>query len=357
MKTSCWMTLVVNIKSFLRLLKVSLVIGSLFLVLGCAKKAEVTRLQGYTMGTQYHISFVNTASVGVKTMQTDVDARLNQLNDYFSTYLDTSVISQFNQQPINQGFSVPDEFIEVLMLSKQVYQQSKQSFDPSIGPLVELWGFGKKHSTDIPSEQAIAKAKEQLNFAAIAINGNSISKTAAVQLDFSAIAKGYAVDQIAELLEAKNIENFMVEIGGEVATAGNSPRGDSWRIGIEQPENIIGKRWSTLYLNKASVATSGDYRNYYEVDGVRYSHTIDPRTAKPITHKLSSVTVVANSVGLADAWATALNVLGEVEGIALANMLGINALFIYKTEDSFAMAITGNMQHYLSPSDNLKEAK
>jgi thiamine biosynthesis lipoprotein len=186
-----------------------------------------------------------------------------------------------------------------------------------------------------------------MNFSSIEQQGNRLTKTKAVQLDFSAVAKGYGVDALAKLLRDKAVSNYMVEVGGELATLGHNSRGHKWKIGIEKPEALAGVSISVLRLNKAHVATSGDYRNYFEIDGRRYSHTIDPRTAKPINHKLSSVTVVADSVAEADAWATALSVLGEVEGLALAKQLNLAALFIYKQGDDFSITVLPEMQQYL----------
>lgn len=352
MKTLCWMTSVARPKPLWCLMKASL-LGSLLLLL-VACKAEQMQLSGHTMGTTYHISYLQEADTKSKaTIKKVITARLEAIEDSMSTYRKHSEISRFNQMPVGEILEVSKDFAAVFSMAKQVYQQSDKSFDPSIGPLVNLWGFGPKISVEsfhnTPSIEAIAKAQKLLQFNKLKLNGLLLEKTAAVYLDFSAIAKGYGVDVIAQVLKEFGLKNFMVEIGGEVATSGHSSRGDAWRIGIELPAQFTSDISGTLLLTNTHVATSGDYRNYYEVDGVRYSHTIDPRDGKPVHHKLSSVTVIHDSVALADAFATALSVLGEIEGKALADKLGLKALFIFKTEQGFDGYATQAIKPYLQP--------
>lgn len=341
-----------NLNPWLRLLKASFISSLLLLLLAC--NAQQMQLSGHTMGTTYHISYLPEAnSKSDAAIKKAITERLEAIEDSMSTYRKNSEISRFNRLSVGKSLKVSEDFAAVFSLAKQVYQQSGQSFDPSIGPLVNLWGFGPKLTVEnfqnTPSESEIAKALAQLQFDKLSMRDSRLKKTADVYLDFSAIAKGYGVDVIAEVLKTHGVKNFMVEIGGEVQTAGHSARGDAWRIGIELPQQFQSDISGTLLLTDTSVATSGDYRNYYEVDGVRYSHTIDPRNGKPVRHKLSSVTVIHDSVALADAFATALTVLGEVEGKALADKLDLKALFIYKTQQGFDAYATQAIKPYLQP--------
>ena len=341
-------------------LKAGLIVVSLFALWACADKSPVyAQMQGRIFATTYSLQFRQPAeALDVDALQAEVDARLKQLDYIFSTYKSDSELSQFNAIQSTAEGSFPEialpispEFVEVFELSKRIYTLSNGAFDPSIGPLVNLWGFGPKLSIENfqqqPSEADIENALLTLNFDQQAVYPESITKTQAIYLDFSAVAKGYAVDQLVKLLESKGIKHMMVEIGGELATRGQSSRGGNWKIGVEAPENALNKTFSVLSLSKASVATSGDYRNYFEYEGVRYSHTLDPRSGKPIHHKLASVTVVADNVAEADAWATALMVLGEQEGFLLAQKLGLNALFIMRKESGFAVAKTGEIDQYI----------
>ncbi|NRB41159.1 MAG: FAD:protein FMN transferase [Pseudomonadales bacterium] len=310
------------------------------------------KIAGPTMGTSYHITAEFPADLDSTALKAAIDQRLVDINQSMSTYIADSEISQFNHLAVQQAMSVSTDFVKVLLISKQIYQESDGAFNPTIGPLVDLWGFGPALSVENfqkkPAVEHIQAKLSQLDFTALILDVNKIRKLKPLSLDFSAVAKGYAVDEIADLLIRFNVLNYMVEIGGEVMTAGLSPRGVSWRIGIEQPSNVRGKTFKALQLNNAAVATSGDYRNYMEIDGKRYSHTIDPVTGYPVDHKLSSVTVIAKTVAVADAWATAIMVLGQDKGYQLAKSLNLAIYMIYRDGDDFAVKYTAAMQPYLA---------
>ncbi len=355
-------------------LKAKLVLASLFLCLivtACGSSSssgigDYHKIQGQIFGTTYHITYKDPSTgVNKEIISADVQKRLDQLDWIFSTYKPESELSKFNKAAPSQApIVLSPELYEVLALSQKVYQDSGKAFDPSIGPLVNIWGFGPKltleHFNHQPKPEAMATAKQQLNFDALElgklVDANKSEyfaiKSKPMTLDLSAVAKGYAVDQIMTLLKQSFIDNAMVEIGGELRTQGVNAKDKTWKIGVEKPEDLNAqgsKVSSVLYLNQASVATSGDYRNYREVGGQRLSHTIDPRTGMPVNHKLTSVTVVADSVALADAWATALMVLGEDEGLKLAQQAGIHALLIYRDGDGYNSVLVGKMSEYLSP--------
>jgi len=238
-----------------------------------------------------------------------------------STYRDDSEISRFNASAPGAWFTVSHSFYNVLSTALVVGRNSEGAYDVTVAPLVDLWGFGPGPAIDTPpSEAAIARLMERVGQDNLRLDGENlwVKKLTALSLDFSSLAKGYAVDVIANWLAQRGIDRFLVEVGGEMRMSGMSGRGDPWRIAIEQPDSSGRSVAAAVSLTDVAVATSGDYRNYFEVDGRRYSHSIDPRTGHPVAHDLVSVTVVHPSAMLADAWATALTVLGAEQGMAVA---------------------------------------
>nr|WP_305908142.1 FAD:protein FMN transferase [Methylomarinum sp. Ch1-1]MDP4520954.1 FAD:protein FMN transferase [Methylomarinum sp. Ch1-1] len=223
--------------------------------------------------------------------------------------------------------------------AKQVHEQSHGAFDVTVGPLVNLWGFGPDPMNFVaPPAEQIAEKLQVIGSEHLSLNEseNSVRKDiAALYIDLSGLAKGYAVDRVALLLEERGIRHYMVEIGGEIRLKGQNIQGEPWRIAIEKPTADSRMIQKVLPISDIAMATSGDYRNFFEVDGVRFSHTIDPRNGRPITHKLASVTVLSETSMVADAWATALMVLGPTQGLQLAEQQHIPALFIIKTDVGF----------------------
>lgn len=331
----------------------SLVWVSLIGLTACNQPPQYSYIEGETMGTSYHIRYQmpKTTQATDADIKAKVDQRLEQVNASMSTYQDNSLISKFNRLSANTPITVDADFIQVLKDSQQVYQTSQGAFDPTVMPLIELWGFGAKMRVDRlqnpPSDADIATAKNLLNFNGITLTQDQLTKNQdGVALDFSAIAKGYGVDVIADVLANEyQIANYMVEIGGEVATSGINEQGQGWQIGIDAPilHSGVSDR-QTLAAIKQPVneqkqgsmhlATSGNYRNSVVFDGVRYSHTIDPTTGKPIVGGASSVTVVAPSVALADGWATALTAMPYDKAWQLANEQGLAVLFVIPKEGS-----------------------
>ena len=211
-------------------------------------------------------------------------------------------------------------------------------------------GFGPEfHQDQIPSKERIETVLQSVGFEHLLLDpkASTVTKSAPISLDLSAVAKGYAADQVADLLASEGYQNALVEIGGEMVLRGLSARGENWRIAVEKPvEGQAGVVHEALALTGVGVATSGDYRNFFEKEGVRYSHTIDPLTGYPVTHELASVTVVMPSCALADAFATAFTVLGAEKGLALANENGIAALFIERSENGFETRYSDAMKSY-----------
>lgn len=304
-------------------------------------------LTGQTMGTSYHITIGAPKSLSQADLQAQIDTRLQEINASMSTYDPKSTISEYNRLPVGQSMIVDADFIKVLADSRTVYEASERVFDPTVLPLVELWGFGRQMSVERlqqpPTAAQISAVRDRVGLDKVILIGDQLSKSAdGVGLDFSTIAKGYGVDVIASVIEQAGISHYMVEIGGEIATRGRNAKGKPWILAIDQPvlDSTIKNRQIATTISSDEpmyLATSGNYRNSLEYDGVRYSHTISPITARPVANGSASVTVVHDSTALADAWATALSALPLDDAIALAQKQGICALFINPEHERWAM--------------------
>ena len=318
-------------------------ISSVLMLSACQQKPDYDNLSGETMGTSYHISYQLPKGADEAAIQAAIDKRLQDINDSMSTYQADSTISKFNQLGKDTPIAIDADFSHVLQASRQVYELSGGAFDPTVMPLIETWGFGSTMTVERlqspPTALEIAQAKALVDFDSVIQKDDSIYKTKdGVGLDFSAVAKGYGVDVIADVLKnTYQIRNYMVEIGGEVATSGVSAQQQPWQIAIDAP--IEGSTVSTRQAmavirqpinNGASMAlaTSGNYRNSVVFDGKHYSHTIDPTTGEPIVGGAPSVTVAAETVALADAWATALTAMPYEKALATAKEHDIAALFV-----------------------------
>ena len=314
---------------------------------GCDSRPEIIKISGSKMGTTYHITVV-ADQPAPRDLAERIDAALDVVDLSMSTYKAESEISKFNALPIDTSQQISADFAHVLRVSETVWQQSNGAFDPTVGPLVDLWGFGPQRGDDVvPSDDQIVEALASTGFQYMQLSESQISKTSPVRLDLSAVAKGYAVDLIADLLEMLALPDYLVEVGGEMRLGGSNSQGKPWRIAVEQP-SVIPQVQRIIELGDVAMATSGDYRNYFEVDGVRYSHTIDPRTGRPITHSLASVTVLAPTCAEADAWATALSVMGEEQGLAVAEQLNLPVYMLVKSENGFKAVSSLAFDPYLN---------
>lgn len=310
--------------------------------------------EGATMGTSYHIKVIPTLStqIDVKSVSDTIIDRLNDIDLLMSTYKNDSEVSLFNQHHENQWVDISNETLNVIQAGQQVSKLSDGAFDMTIGNLVNLWGFGPTINLDsIPQQHKIDALINQIGYQKLQLTSQppQILKTSPqIYLDLSAIAKGYAVDAIAKVLLDLHIEHFMVEIGGEIVTHGYKSVNNPWVIGVQSPATVEQSVQKRLYLTDIAMATSGDYRNYFEQDGVRYSHTIDPRTGHPINHQLASVTVIGSTCMLADAYATAIMVLGPIKGMEFANKNNIAILMIIKEGEVFTERNNELFTHYLT---------
>lgn len=271
-------------------------------------------LTGNTMGTTYRVVYLDPEE---RDFKKEIDSLLVAFNQSLSTYIPDSELSRFNQGD-SLEFKLP-YFLPVLKSSREIFDLTNGSFDPTVGPLVNLWGFGPG-GPQLKDSVNIQEYLPLIDFKAISFDDKQVKKMkAGMYLDFSAIAKGYGVDVVADFLKAKGIENMLVEIGGELVAKGTNEKGELWKVGINRPEEIGGSDeiFSIIALDNRALATSGNYRNYYEVDGLKISHTIDPSTGRPVRHGLLSATVLAKDCMTADALATAMMVMGTEKAIAL----------------------------------------
>ena len=298
---------------------------------------ETVAFTGGIMGTTYHITVVASMDDDVSTAMAEaIEGALKHVDGKMSTYKDDSELSVLNRMAGGAYMPVSGEVFAMLQLSLEVNRETEGAFDITVGPLVNRWGFGPDAQQDPPSDEELSALKALCGPEAIILDAltQSVQKRAdAVYCDLSGIAKGYAVDLVASVLEKKDYINYMVEVGGEVRTAGLNAVDRPWKIAIEKPVDEGRVLQEVVGLSNVSLATSGNYRNFYEVDGKRYSHTIDPATGKPVAHNLASVSVLHARCALADAYATALMVLGPDKGMAVAERLALPVMFVSHGEN------------------------
>ncbi len=304
---------------------------------------EVPVLTGDTMGTTYSVIVPQLKASDHEALRAAVEAALLRVNSAMSTWQGDSAISLFNEDTGTDWVEVPADFTIVAAAAVELASASGGAFDPTVGPLVKRWGFGKGQSDELPTAEEVTAIVQRVGYRHLQVDtdNNALKKSRGdLQIDLNAIAKGYGVDLLAAEVEAFGYSNYLVEIGGELRVKGRNADNDPWRIGVERPAVDVTKLAADspslgLLLESGGVATSGDYRNAFETDGVRYSHIIDPRSGYPVSHGLASVTVVANTTMQADAWATALLVLGPDEGLALAEKHRVASYFIVRESQGF----------------------
>ena len=298
----------------------------LLILCSCDHRKEIV-LSGRTMGTTYSVKVVAGFFQSTDGLQEKIDKRLEDINRSMSTYLPDSEISRFNRfAKAGEKFSVSEDFINVMQVAEKIHSISDGAWDGTIGPVVNLWGFGAEGpKAGVPGSGEIRAQLEKVGFHRIKrVAGQYLIKTnPSVTLDFASIAKGYGVDQLADVIRSVGIEDFLVEIGGEVFASGSKADGQSWRIGINTPRKdaSIKQVYRVAPLRDRALATSGDYRNFFEIDGIRYSHVIDPRNGYPVSNGVVSVSITADTCTFADGLATAIMVIGPEEGLALINRL------------------------------------
>ena len=309
---------------------------------GCLFSDRVEEFSGPTMGSTYSIKYVRGEdSPSLDLLKRETETILADIDQQMSTYRDDSAIEQFNQAPAGSCQAMPDGVLELVAAGQVLNQQSQGAFDLTLEPLLNLWGFGPKARAEkVPTAQLLAAARERMGMQHLRIEAGQLCKEVDVQVDFNSIAAGYAVDRIVQRLNELGIDSYLVEVTGELKAAGRKPDGERWRIGLEAPQDGQRVAQRVLELDGYGISTSGDYRNYFEENGQRYSHTLDPATGAPITHKLAAVTVADKSTLRADGLSTVLMVMGTERGLAFAEQQGIAAFFVTREGEAFVTQST-----------------
>lgn len=304
----------------------------------CSKPAAtIVHLTGKTMGTTYNVKYVVEEGQDTDGLQSKIDERLVEINKLMSTYDPTSELSRFNQNRYTTPFAVSDETRSVVKEAMRLGEFSHGVLDVTVGPLVNLWGFGPTHRPEkIPSDADIEAVRKYVGLDKLSLTKDGLVKAhPQLYVDLSTIAKGYGVDQVADLIEGLGVQNYLVEIGGEMRVKGHKGNGTPWLIAIEKPITHERAVQKTISIGDNAIATSGDYRIYYEQDGVRYSHLIDPRTGRPIQHNTVSVTVITPTSMTSDGLATAFIVMGWDDAKKLAEENDIAVYIIRKVDGQF----------------------
>ncbi|MCL6269823.1 FAD:protein FMN transferase [Sansalvadorimonas sp. 2012CJ34-2] len=340
---------------------------------GVLKSPYIAEAGGPTMGTSWSAKYV-AVDTPEPEVQDAIAEALEAVNVRMSTYRKDSELMELNRAPVGQPYSVSEQLFRLVEQGQTISELSDGAYDITVGALVNLWGFGRgkgatenlPENLDAASEQAFSKwlekgrvsqiptatdidqAKQKVGYRSLILDrkNRTITKEKPVFIDLSSIAKGYGVDEAALAIEALGIDSYMLEVGGEIRLRGVKPDGESWKIAVREP--VLESKVNTIVsMDNKGIATSGDYLQYIEVDGVHYSHLIDARTGYPEKHRLASVAVINDDTGLADAWATAFMILGEKAGPRVADKAGVDALFIYHTDKGFQSMGTGKFSSYI----------
>ncbi|MEY4561681.1 MAG: hypothetical protein RLZZ618_958 [Pseudomonadota bacterium] len=314
---------------------------------GPALGGQLHAMRGLTMGTSWSVRLVGSRSLNLTLLQRHVQQTLDQVVAEMSTWLDTSDLSRFNRAPAGHAQVLPADCFEVLQTGQAVARASQGACDPTAGALVDLWGFGPTGRHDQPgfvppTSADIEAARARCGWQLLRIDEatSTVWQPGGLRLDFSGIAKGFGVDQVARELSTQGVRDFLVEVGGELRGAGMKPDGQPWWVALEMPPGVqvqgqdpAEDNETLVALHGLSVATSGDYRRFFDWEAQRHSHTIDPRTGHPVQNRVASVTVLHAKCVLADAWSTALTVLGVDAGLALADERGLAVRFLQRADD------------------------
>lgn len=326
-------------------------------VAACEKAPEQIKLEGKTMGTTYHISYIDDGKAAnlpePKAVQQQLDALLKEVNSQMSTYQKDSQISKFNQfREVNTPFAVVADFAKVVKEAIRLNKVTDGALDITVGPLVNLWGFGPdKRLNKVPTSEQIAERSAWVGLEKLSVQEKDnqfalLKSEPNLYIDLSSIAKGFGVDKVAEQLESLGLNNYLVEIGGELRGKGKNLQGKAWQIAIEKPVLEQGSAIETIVpLDNKGFATSGSYRNYFEDEqGNRLSHIIDPQQHKPIQHNLASITVIADNSMTADGLSTGLFVLGPEKALAVAEREKLAVFLIIKEGQNYQTKMSSEFE-------------
>lgn len=321
---------------------------------GCDRNQTIpTEINGSALGTTYSVKMIPPLSSDTsEKLHQEIKTQLNEIDQSMSVFYENSEISSFNQHQESKWFKLSSAMFEVVQESASISELSKGAFDYTLGNLIDLWGFGKKAKLPaIPGNTKISKALEDSGYAEIHLKPEqtSIRKTnPRIALNLSAIAKGYAVDRVAGVLDRYRIEHYLVEIGGEIRVKGHKKEGKPWLVAIERPDFSRRSIQKIIKLGNKSMATSGDYRNYFEIEGIRFSHTIDSKTGRPVENNIASVSVISDTCMKADALATALMVMGYEKGERFAGEQRLAAFWILRNGSNLSEVMTPDFEQYLN---------
>jgi thiamine biosynthesis lipoprotein len=322
---------------------------------GCARAPQELAISGPAQGTTYSIKVASApARVDAHALRIATDQVLDRIDRSMSGYRADSEISRFNASTSTDWFEVSSDLAIVVDYALEVSRESGGTFDITVGPLVTAWGFGEPgEPVELPDEAKLAELRAEVGYQKLEarLSPPALRKSdARVHVDLNGIAPGYTVDLLAERFRAMHLSHFMIDLGGEVRAQGRNARGEAWRIAVERPVDAEPEPYAIVKLHNASVTTSGEYRHYFDRDGHRYSHTIDPRTARPVEHSLAAVVVVGSTTMEVDAWATVLNVLGTEAGRELALKRGMPVMFIDVHGTELQSVTTPQFDSYVQPS-------
>ncbi|MBL4875437.1 MAG: FAD:protein FMN transferase [Cohaesibacteraceae bacterium] len=300
-------------------------------------------LNGPTMGTRYSAVFYSSRSLDIEELSTQLQAAVNEVDDQMSPWKQQSALVRLNQTPVGTNLKVPEHFGKVLARAQYIGSASNGAFNMAVGEAINAWGFGPHRKRPHPDKIRVAKKACFLTGAAVLFDpvASVARRVSDVQIDLCGIAKGYGVDRLCEVLEAESIEDYLVAIDGEMRSSGQKPNGLSWIIGVEEPDPGARKIAHMIELNDLAIASSGNYRHQVVQQGFVSSHTMDPSTGSPVRNNLNAVTVVADDCMSADAWATALLVMGEIDGPRFAETHGLSALFFIGDQLDRSLVETG----------------
>jgi len=310
------------------------------------------QISGKTMGTFYSIKFISKKNESLKGWKSRVKTRLKDVNKKLSIYDPYSEISLFNREKPGKPVTISSDFHSILLTAQHLYELTEGSWDGTVKPLVDLWGFGtKKRTNQIPEIRKITLALSKTGFNHITIkNRKTIYKTAGITLDLGSIAKGYGVDAIAKLFISSNIHDVLVEIGGELYASGINKKGKPWSVGISRPDKRFANQnlYKVVRLKNQAIATSGNYRNFFELNHKTFSHIIDPKTGFPVDNQVVSASVIAESCTFADGLATALMIMNGQKAIELVNSLeNTECIIIQKKAEKFVSHMSENFNTFV----------
>ena len=327
------------------------------MVTACGARRETT-VSGATMGTTYHIKVVGDYFKRTSGLQSKIEARLVEINQRLSLYIPESEISRFNAlKDTKKKTRMSPDFRQVLQVGSKLYNLTGGAWDATVRPLVNLWGFGDAgNGPRMPDKAAIAEGLKAIGFEDIILSKDGFiqKRRPMLSLDLGSIAKGYAVDQVALLLQKEGFKDYLVEIGGEVYAGGTRKDGKPWRVGVNLPEKgaALDAVYDVVALKGMAIATSGDYRNFFEKDGKRFSHILDPKSGYPVANGVVSVSIIAKTCTFADGLATAAMVMGLDRGMSLVESLdGVEALFILQLQDKSLKAFASKGFSSYQPGD------